>query len=76
MMKLLLENWRKLLEGEVIDFPRQPKISEADLQFVIMVENSTTRRLEDTYDNISEVPIEKFEKLDEIMNDLEELLKR
>jgi len=75
-MKLLLENWRKLLEGEVIDFPRQPKISEADLQFVIMVENSTTRRLEGAYGNIGEIPIEKIEKLDDIMNDLESLLKK
>jgi hypothetical protein len=75
-MKLLLESWRKLLEGEVIDFPHQPKISEADLQFIIMVEDSSTQRLKDAYGNISEVPIEKFEQLDEIMNDLEELLKK
>ncbi|MAH45082.1 hypothetical protein CMI37_04585 [Candidatus Pacearchaeota archaeon] len=75
-MKFLLENWRKLLEGEVIDFPHQPRISEADLQFIIMVEDSSTQRLKDAYGNISEVPIEKFEQLDEIMNDLEELLKK
>ena len=75
-MKFLLENWRKLLEGEVIDFPHQPKISEADLQFIIMVENSTQRRLETAYGKTSEVPIENFEQLDEIMNDLEELLKK
>ena len=75
-MKLILENWRKLLkEGKVIQFPRQPKISEADLQFVIMVENSIQRRLETAYGNTMEVPIEKFEKLDEIMNEIEELLK-
>jgi hypothetical protein len=75
-MKFLLENWRKLLEGEVIDFPHQPRISEADLQFIIMVEDSSTQRLKDAYGNIGEVPIEKFEQLDEIMNDLEELLKK
>ena len=75
-MKLLLENWRKFLEGEVIDFPHQPRISEADLQFIIMVEDSSTQRLKDAYGNISEVPIEKFEQLDEIMNNLEELLKK
>ena len=75
-MKLLLENWRKLLEGEVIQFPRQPQISEADLQFTIMVENSIQRRLEATYGNISEVPIEKFDKLEEIIDEIERLLRK
>ena len=30
IMKLLLETWRRLLEGDVIQFPQKPKISEAN----------------------------------------------
>jgi len=74
-MKLLLENWRKIVEGEVIDFPRQPKTSEANVQFVIFIDNAVSRRLGDIYDNISQVPQEKWDKLDGLMDELEELLK-
>ena len=73
-MKLLFENWRKIVEGEVIDFPRQPKTSEANVQFVIFVENAMQKRLKDIYGNISQVPPEKWEKLDGLMNELEGLL--
>jgi len=75
-MKFLLENWRKLLEGNVIQFPQQPKISDEDLQFVIMVESSIQRRLEAIYGNTHEVPLKKFEKMEEIINGIEELLKK
>jgi hypothetical protein len=75
-VKLLLENWRKLLEGEVIQFPRQPQISEADLQFTLMVEDSMLRRLEAIYGDISKDNIEKFEKLNEIINEMEKLLRK
>jgi hypothetical protein len=73
-MKLLFENWRKIVEGEVIDFPRQPKTSEANVQFVIFVDNAVQRRLKDIYGNISQVPAEKWERLDGLMNELEEML--
>jgi len=74
-VKLLLENWRKIVEGEVIDFPRQPKTSEANVQFVIFIDNAVSRRLGDIYGNISQVPQEKWDKLDGLMDELEELLK-
>ena len=74
-MKLLLENWRKVVEGEVIDFPQQPKTSEANVQFVIFVDNAMQKRLKDIYGNISQVPPEKWEKLDGLMDELEGLLK-
>jgi len=74
-MKLLLENWRKLLEGEVIQFPHQPKVSEEDIQFVIDIEYQIANRLEALHGNTSEIPVEKLERLDEIMNEIEELLK-
>ena len=73
-MKLLLESWRKIVEGEVIDFPRQPKTSEANVQFVIFVDNAMQKRLKDIYGNISQVPPEKWEKLDGLMDELEGLL--
>ena len=73
-MKLLLETWRKVVEGEVIDFPRQPKTSEANVQFVVFVDSAIQRRLKDIYGNISQVPPEKWEKLDGLMDVLEELL--
>jgi len=74
-MKLLLENWRKLLEGEVIQFPHQPQVSKEDMQFVIDIENQIGKRLTELHGNISEIPVEKLEKLDEIVNEIEELFK-
>jgi len=74
-MKLILENWRRLLEGDVIQFPRQPRISEEDIQFVIDIEYQIANRLEALHDNTSEIPVEKLERLDGIMNEIEELLK-
>ena len=74
-MKLILENWRKLLEGEVIQFPRQPRVSEDDLQLVIQIENHIAERLVELYGNTSSIPIEKIEQLDQIINSLEDLLK-
>ena len=73
-MKLLLETWRKVVEGEVIDFPQQPKTSEANVQFVVFVDNAMQKRLKDIYGNITQVPPEKWEKLDGLMDELEELL--
>ena len=73
-MKLLFENWRKIVEGEVIDFPRQPKTSEANVQFVIFVENGIARRLNKIYGGEMQIPIEKLQALETITNEIEELL--
>ena len=75
-MKLLLENWRKLLEGEVIQFPHRPKISEDDLQYVIQLEDALGQKLANIHYNMASIPVEKIEKLEQIMNDIEELLKK
>jgi len=74
-MKVLFENWRKLLEGEVIQFPHQPKASEDDIQYLIELEEQIAQRLANLHDNMASIPPEKIERLDQIMNDLEELLK-
>mgnify|MGYP003648813955 CR=1 FL=1 len=87
-MKFLFESWRKhLKEGEVIDIshllPQEPTIdrgpSEEDqksMDLVIKIEDMAANRLTELYGNASEVPIEKIDTLEEIINDLEELLKK
>ena len=75
-MKLIMENWRKLLEGDVIHFPHQPKISEEDLQFVIQLEDQIAQKLAAAHGNIASIPVKDIDKLDQILNDLEKLLKR
>jgi len=74
-MKLLFENWRKLLEGEVIDFPMQPKLTEEDLQYTIRLEDEIAQRLANLHGNMASIPPEKIEQLEQIMMDIEELLK-
>jgi len=75
-MKLLFENWRKLLEGDVIQFPQQPKISEDDLQLIIQFEDQIAERLAAMHGNMASIPVEDIEKLEQILNDVEELLKK
>jgi len=75
-MKQLLENWRKLLEGEVLDFPHQPKISEEDLQRVIALEGRVGELLSEFYGNTSEIPIDVIEIMETLINIVEESLKR
>tara|TARA_Y100000034_G_scaffold115794_1_gene153395 strand:+ start:51 stop:281 length:231 start_codon:yes stop_codon:yes gene_type:complete len=76
-MKLLLENWRKLLkEGDVIQFPHQPRISEDDLQFVIQLEEQIAQRLAALHNNMASIPPEDIEKLEQILLDVEGLLKK
>ena len=75
-MKLLLENWRKLLEGEVLDFPHQPRISEEDLQRVIALEGRVGELLSELYGNTSEIPIDVMNIMEALINATEESLKK
>jgi len=75
-MKLLLENWRQLLEGEVIDFPTQPRINQKSLNLVINIENQVGQRLAELYGNMAEIPADKIIELEDAINSLEELLKK
>ena len=70
-MKLLFENWRKLLEGEVIQFPSRPKISEDNLQYIIQLEEALAQKLASMHHNMASIPLEKIEKLDQIINDID-----
>jgi hypothetical protein len=86
-MKLLFENWRKLLEGDVIDIshllPQEPEIDygpneevQESLQLVIKIEDMAANRLAKLHGNHAEIPIEKINALEKIIDDLEALLKR
>ena len=74
-MKLLLENWRKLLEGEVLNFPHQSKVSEEDIQKVIVLENEIGQSLSSLYGNTSEIPIDVLEAMEVLVNLVEDSLK-
>ncbi len=75
-MKLLLENWRKLLEGEVIPFPSVPEVSEDDMLMVTTFEGEIGDMLGEIYGNQSEIPLNVIEIFDSFINAVEESLKR
>jgi hypothetical protein len=85
-MKRIFENWRKLLEGEVIDIshllPQEPEIDygpseeeQESLQLVIKIEDITANRLAELHGGHGEIPIEKINALEKIIDELEGLLK-
>ena len=75
-MKLLMEQWRKLIEGEVIDFPQPPKVSDKDIQRLIVLEDILGKFLEKFYGNQSEIPIGVLERVEKLVSTVEELLKK
>ena len=75
-MKLILESWRKLLEGEVIPFPSAPKVSEDDMLMVTTFEGEVGDMLGEIYGNQSEIPLNVIEIFDSFINAVEESLKR
>ena len=75
-MKLLLENWRKLLEGDVINFPSKPTASEDDIKKIISLEDDIGNLLASIYGNQSEIPIDVIEIMDSLVDAVEESLKK
>jgi hypothetical protein len=75
-MKLILENWRKLLEGDVINFPSKPTASEDDIKKVISLEDDIGNLLASIYGNQSEIPIAVIEIMDSLVDAVEESLKK
>ena len=73
-MKLLLENWRKLMEGEVIDFPSSSSVPEEPIQRVIKFEGDVAELLSAIYGNQSEIPVEVIDQLDALVNTVERTL--
>ena len=75
-MKLIMEGWRKLLEGEVVPFPSVPKVSEEDMLTVTTFEGEVADMLGEIYGNQSEIPLNVIEIFDSLVNAVEESLKR
>ena len=75
-MKLLMENWRRLLEGEVIPFPSAPEVSEDDMLMVTTFEGEVADMLGEIYGNQSEIPLNVIEIFDSFVNAVEESLRR
>ncbi len=75
-MKLILENWRKLLEGDVINFPSKPTASEDDIKKIISLEDGIGNLLASIYGNQSEIPIDVIEIMDSLVDAVEESLKK
>ena len=87
-MKFLFEHWRMFLkEGELIDIshllPQEPEIDygtseeeQESVQLVIKIEELAANRLAELHGNHAEIPIEKINALEKIIDDLEVLLKR
>ena len=69
-MDKIMEGWRKLLEGEVVDlFPGVPPIEhEENTQRVIVLEDTIAKLLEDLYGNQSEIPIDVLVQMEGLVN--------
>ena len=75
-MKLLLENWRKLLEGEVVDlFPRVEREWKKWIRRVITFEDRVGELLGELYGNQYEIPVEVIEQLEALVTSVEESFK-
>jgi hypothetical protein len=75
-MQKLFENWRKLLEGDVIDFPRKPSISGEDMQRLLVVDNGVADLVAELYGGHGEIPVDIIEQMDEFITSIEETLRK
>ena len=74
-MKFLFENWKKFLEGKVIQGPWEDSPDEPTVEFVNSLEDQIQNKLVEQYGEITRVPQEQLEQLDIIMNDIDILFK-
>lgn len=63
-------------EGEVLDFPTQPKVSDENIQHVIALESSIGETLGNIYGNQSEIPLEIIEQMETFVDAVEQSLKK
>ena len=66
-MKFLFENWKKFLEGKVIQGPWEDSPDELTVEFVNSLEDQIQNKLVEKYGEMSRVPQEQLELLDTIM---------
>ena len=56
------------MEGEVIQFPQEPKTSEEDIQKIIKLESVIGDELGKIYGNQSSIPIEVIDSMEQFIN--------
>lgn len=64
------------MEGEVIQFPQEPKTSEEDIQKIIKLESVIGDELGKIYGNQSSIPIEVIDSMEQFINLVEGTLKK
>ena len=64
------------MEGDVINFPSRPTVSQDDIQKVISFEDDIGNLLASIYGNQSEIPIDVIEIMDSLVDAVEESLKK
>ena len=61
-----------LQEGDVIDFPLNPKVSGDGIQRIISLEDEVARLLANFYGNHAEIPVAVSDALDTFINTVEQ----
>ena len=73
-MKLLMENWRKLLEGEVLQGPwKDPEEQRKNAEIINNIEAFIAQQMEDVYGSPgkwTEEQLNAFEQINNLLNDL------
>ena len=64
------------MEGEVIQFPQEPKSSEEDIQKIIKLEGVIGNELGKIYGNQSSIPIEVIDSMEQFIDLVENTLKK
>ena len=64
------------MEGDVIDFPRKLSVSAEDIQSLLVVEDVVADLLAKLYGGHGEIPVDIIEQMDELINSIEESLKK
>lgn len=64
------------MEGEVIQFPQEPKTSEEDIQKIIKLESVIGDELGKIYGNQSSIPIEVIDSMEQFIDLVEGTLKK
>ena len=64
------------MEGDVINFPSRPTVSQDDIKKVISLEDDIGNLLASIYGNQSEIPIDVIEIMDSLVDAVEESLKK